>query len=74
MLLQILERNFIEKRKDADAQQFRAAEEARIKADNSAAEGAQRRAERVAEIERCLITCNATQLCRTGHTLLSHAI
>lgn len=64
----------MEKRKDADAHQFRAAEEARIKADNSAAEGAQRRAERVAEIERYLVTCHAPQLCCTGHTLHSPAI
>ena len=70
----MLERNFMEERKDADAHQFRAAEEARIKADNSAAEGAQRRAERVAEIERYLTTCNAFQLCRTGHTTHAHAI
>lgn len=46
----------MEKQKDAEAHQFRAAEEARIKADDSAAEAAQRRAERVAEIERYLIT------------------
>lgn len=46
----------MEKQKDAEAHQFRAAEEARIKADDSAAEAAQLRAERVAEIERYLIT------------------
>ena len=59
----------MEKRKDAEAHQFRAAEEARIRADSSEAEAAQRRAERVAEIERYLITCKVTQLCRTGHSL-----